>query len=292
MAVGAGPAAFPLPCSRTPTRHGRGRHGDQARRRRRHPRRLCPAGGAAQQGRGLGRTAEQGACGAARGARMATCGGAMARAGRRAAFPAGGGQPAARRRGPTNREGRRRQGARQRCGAPRRGGQRLRARWRSAPTAARRRSGDGGARFEREGGRGGRAACGDAHHELGSIGERPEERARRRGRRSARMAMAAGAQEVDSAGERLKSSSRRVVDLRGEARELGREGFAVGRRGTAGATSSARLVVHASSKEEERRLTGKLPGRPRGEERRRGVMANAWRLAAGHSRRYGVARAE
>ena len=69
---------------------------------------------------------------------------------------------------------------------------------------------------------------------------------------------------LDSAVERLKSSSRRVVDLRGEARELGREGFAAGRRGTAGATSSARparLVVHASSKEEERTaLDGKLRG--------------------------------
>ena len=107
--------------------------------------------------------------------------------------------------------------------------------------------------------------------------------------------MAAGSLESDSAGERPNSSSRRVVDLRGEARELGREGFAVGWRGMAGATSSARsarLVVHASSKEEERRLAGKLPGCPRGEERRRGAIADAWRLATGHSRRYGVARAQ
>ena len=107
--------------------------------------------------------------------------------------------------------------------------------------------------------------------------------------------MVDGVCRLDSAVERLKSSSRRVVDLRGEARELGREGFAAGRRGTASATSSARtarLVVHANSKEEERRLTGKLPGRPRGEERRRGAMADAWRLAAGHSRRYGVAQAQ
>jgi hypothetical protein len=96
------------------------------------------------------------------------------------------------------------------------------------------------------------------------------------------MVMAAGALEVDSAGKRLKSSSRRVVDLRGEARELGREGFTAGRRGTAGATSSARsarFIVHASSKEEERRLAGKLPGPARGEERRRAPVAR---------RRYGV----
>jgi hypothetical protein len=76
--------------------------------------------------------------------------------------------------------------------------------------------------------------------------------------------MVDGVCRLDSAVERLKSSSRRVVDLRGEARELGREGFAAGRRGTAGATSSARparLVVHASSKEEERTaLDGKLRG--------------------------------
>jgi hypothetical protein len=76
--------------------------------------------------------------------------------------------------------------------------------------------------------------------------------------------MVDGVCRLDSAVERLKSSSRRVVDLRGEARELGREGFAAGRRGTAGATSSARparLVVHASLKEEERTtLDGKLRG--------------------------------
>ena len=95
--------------------------------------------------------------------------------------------------------------------------------------------------------------------------------------------MVDGVCRLDSAVERLKSSSRRVVDLRGEARELGREGFAAGRRGTAGATSSAcsarsaQLVVHASSNEKERRLAEKLPGRPRGEERRRGAIADAWR---------------
>jgi hypothetical protein len=104
-----------------------------------------------------------------------------------------------------------------------------------------------------------------------------------------------GALEVDLVGERLKSSSRRVVDLRGEARELGREGFVAGRRGTAGATSSARsarLVLHASSKEEERRLAGKLPGPARGEERRRGAIAGAWRRSPAARRRYGVRAAQ
>jgi len=76
--------------------------------------------------------------------------------------------------------------------------------------------------------------------------------------------MVDGVCRLDSTMERLKSSSRRVVDLRGEARELRCEGFAAGRRGTAGATSSARparLVVHASSKEKERTaLDGKRRG--------------------------------
>ena len=35
-------------------------------------------------------------------------------------------------------------------------------------------------------------------------------------------------------------------------------------------------------------LDGKLRGRPRGEERCSLAMADAWKLAAGHSRRYGV----
>jgi len=39
------------------------------------------------------------------------------------------------------------------------------------------------------------------------------------------MAMAAGAQEVDSAGERLKSSSRRVVEVEGEVNRLGARGI-------------------------------------------------------------------
>ena len=88
------------------------------------------------------------------------------------------------------------------------------------------------------------------------------------------------------------------MDLRGEARELGREGFAAGRRGTAGATSSAcsarsaQLVVHASSNEKERRLAGKLPGRPRGEERRRGAIADAWRRSPAARRRYDVGAAQ
>ena len=66
------------------------------------------------------------------------------------------------------------------------------------------------------------------------------------------------------AGKWLKRAREGAAEVRGEAGELGREGFAAGRRGTAGATSSARparLVVHASSKEEERTaLDGKLRG--------------------------------
>ena len=107
--------------------------------------------------------------------------------------------------------------------------------------------------------------------------------------------MVDGVYRLDSAVERLKSSSRRVVDLRGEARELGREGFAAGRRGTAGATSSARparLVVHASSKEEERTaLDGKLRGV---HERRRAASGRDCRrvdeLAGDHSGGMGVGR--
>ena len=82
------------------------------------------------------------------------------------------------------------------------------------------------------------------------------------------------------AGKWLKRAREGAAEVRGEAGELGREGFAAGRRGTASATSSALsawLVVHASSNEKERRLAGKLPGRPRGEERRRGAIADAWR---------------
>ena len=66
----------------------------------------------------------------------------------------------------------------------------------------------------------------------------------------------------------------------GEAAQLGVRRIEAGRRAVAGATSSARsaqLVVHASSNEKERRLAEKLPGRPRGEERRRGAIADAWR---------------
>ena len=66
----------------------------------------------------------------------------------------------------------------------------------------------------------------------------------------------------------------------GEAAQLGVRRIEAGRRAVFGATSSARsaqLVVHASSNEKERRLAGKLPGRPRGEERRRGAIADAWR---------------
>jgi len=53
--------------------------------------------------------------------------------------------------------------------------------------------------------------------------------------------MAAGAQEVDSAGERLKSSSRRVVEVEGEVNRLGVRAIEVERRGVVGAVNCDEL---------------------------------------------------
>ena len=55
--------------------------------------------------------------------------------------------------------------------------------------------------------------------------------------------MAANALEVDSAGERLKSSSRRVVEVEGEVNRLGVRAIEVERRGVAGATPAAALLT-------------------------------------------------
>ena len=86
-------------------------------------------------------------------------------------------------------------------------------------------------------------------------------------------------------------------ELRGEAQWVGARRIELRRRGFAGATSgggfarSCSLELGSSCIEEEKGGLGrhqKLRGHPRGEERRSNAMADAWKLAAGHSRRYGV----
>ena len=87
--------------------------------------------------------------------------------------------------------------------------------------------------------------------------------------------------------------------LDGEAVQLGVRRIEAGRRAVADAADGGdfarfcSLELGSSCTEEEKGGLGrhqKLRGRPRGEERRSNAMADAWKLAAGHSRRYGVGR--
>ena len=84
-----------------------------------------------------------------------------------------------------------------------------------------------------------------------------------------------------------------------EAAQLGVRRIEAGRRAVADAADGGdfarfcSLELGSSCTEEEKGGLGrhqKLRGRPRGEERRSNAMADAWKLAAGHSRRYGVGR--
>ena len=85
--------------------------------------------------------------------------------------------------------------------------------------------------------------------------------------------------------------------FRGEVQWVGARRIELRRRRFASATSGggfARcclLELGSSCTEEEKGGLGRhqrLRGRPRGEEWRSNAMADAWKLAAGHSRRYGV----
>ena len=85
-----------------------------------------------------------------------------------------------------------------------------------------------------------------------------------------------------------------MEELRGEVAQLGVRRIEVGRRGLAGATSDGdfarfcSLELDLAQRKENGERNGKLRGRLRSEERRSDAMADAWKLAAVHSRRYGV----
>ena len=109
--------------------------------------------------------------------------------------------------------------------------------------------------------------------------------------------MASGGLSSISAGVGHDRVRGRLDELRGEVQWVGAQRIELRRRGFAGATSGGgfarccSLELGSSCTEEEKGglgRPGKLRGRPRGEERRSNAMADAWKLAAGHSRRYGV----
>ena len=111
--------------------------------------------------------------------------------------------------------------------------------------------------------------------------------------------MASGGLSSISAGVGHGRVHGRLDELRGEVQWVGAQRIELRRRGFAGATSGGgfarccSLELGSSCTEEEKGGLGrhqKLRGRPRGEERRSNAMADAWKLAAGHSRRYGVGR--
>ena len=85
-------------------------------------------------------------------------------------------------------------------------------------------------------------------------------------------------------------------ELRREVAQLGVRRIEVGRRGLAGATNDGdvarfcSLELDLAQRKENGERNGKLRGRLRSEERRSDAMADAWKLAAVHSRRYGVGR--
>ena len=89
-----------------------------------------------------------------------------------------------------------------------------------------------------------------------------------------------------------------MEELRGEVAQLGVRRIEVGRRGLAGATSdddfarfcSLELDLAQRKKKGGLGRNGKLRGRPRECEQRSDAMADAWKLAAVHNRRYGVGR--
>ena len=85
--------------------------------------------------------------------------------------------------------------------------------------------------------------------------------------------------------------------FRGEVQWVGARRIELRQRGFAGATSGGgfarccSLELGSSCTEEEKGglgRNGKLRGRPRGEERCSDAMADAWKLAAGHSGGMGV----
>ena len=85
-----------------------------------------------------------------------------------------------------------------------------------------------------------------------------------------------------------------MEELRGEVAKLGVRRIEVGRRRLAGATNDGdvarfcSLELDLAQRKENGERNGKLRGRLRSEERRSDAMADAWKLAAVHSRRYGV----
>ena len=108
--------------------------------------------------------------------------------------------------------------------------------------------------------------------------------------------MASGGLSSISAGVEHGRARGGMEELRGEVAKLGVRRIEVGRRGLAGATSDGdfarfcSLELDLAQRKENGERNGKLRGRLRSEERRSDAMADAWKLAAVHSRRYGVGR--
>ena len=106
--------------------------------------------------------------------------------------------------------------------------------------------------------------------------------------------MASGGLSSISAGVEHGHARGGMEELRGEVAQLGVRRIEVGRRGLAGATSDGdfarfcSLELDLAQRKENGERNGKLRGRLRSEERRSDAMADAWKLAAVHSRRYGV----
>ena len=103
--------------------------------------------------------------------------------------------------------------------------------------------------------------------------------------------MAGGGLRLDSAGVGHDRARGGAEWVRGEVARLRVRGIEAGWRGVVGAelgggSSSSLRDANARNGEGKDGLEASRPAR--GEERRRGAMADAWKLITGHSRRCGV----